>query len=129
MSTPTPVSMKDLGDSNLVPEGTYEVRVHKADYVPVPKTPGASAHYHLWTMITGPDTEYVGRYVFGNYPIAGSGSYRLRELLQVTGHEADFVLTSPDQLVGLEFRVIVAIQPAKDGWPAKNTIRKHLPRF
>jgi hypothetical protein len=81
------VKMSDLGAvDGPVPEATYSMRVDKAEYVEVPKDKHANPYIRVWHVITGPDDRYMGRYVFANYPITGKGSYRLHELLHVTGH-------------------------------------------
>ena len=54
--------------------------------------------------------------VFANYPIEGGGSFRLRELLEVTHHGEDFELTDASQLVGLEFRAYVTIEKDINGY-------------
>ena len=113
----------------VVPEASYNLRVHKADYVAVPKRAQSKGPYiKAQLIITGPgDNAYIGRYVFMNYSLTGDGAFRLRELLEVTGHPADFQLTDSDQLVGLEFGAAVIIQAGTEGYSDKNQIRKHLP--
>jgi hypothetical protein len=120
------VPLSGLND-RVVPDGTYNLRVHKAEFVPVPKTAAANPYIHTWLAITGPDDRCVGRMVFMNYPIAGDNTYLLKELLSVTGHGNEFVLESPQQLIGLEFRALVSVVEAVGDWPAKNSVRKHLP--
>jgi hypothetical protein len=124
------VKMSDLGEPDgPVPEATYYVCVHKAEFVEVPKKKGSNPYIHIWLRIISPDDRYLGRYVFGNYPISGPGSYRLKELLSVTGHSGDFELESADQLVGREFCAAVTIEKGTNGYPDKSIVRKHLPLF
>lgn len=112
-----------------VPEATYNLRVHKAEYVAVPKSKDAKGPYiKAQFVITGPgDTPHIGRYVFQNLSMTGDGSFRLRELLKVTGHADDFQLTDSDQLLNLEFGAAVIIQPGTQGYADKNEVRKYLP--
>jgi hypothetical protein len=124
----------------VVPEALYTLRIHKAEYVAVPKSKDAKGPYIKCQIIItggGPVDEqgqplpnaaqYVGRYVFQNYSMSGDGSFRLRELLQVTGHPDDFRLTDDQALVGLEFKGAVVIQPGTQGYSDKNQISKHFP--
>jgi hypothetical protein len=124
------VKMSDLGAvDGPVPEATYSMRVDKAEYVEVPKDKHANPYIRVWHVITGPDDRYMGRYVFANYPITGKGSYRLHELLRVTGHPSDFEFENENQLVNLEFCAAVMIEKGTNGYPDKNVIRKHLELF
>src|SRR5687767_14713359 len=52
LSMPT-VKMSEINQpDNTVPEGTYNLRVHKAEYVAVPKSRGANPYIHVWLLIT-----------------------------------------------------------------------------
>lgn len=116
-----------------VPEGTYNLKVHKAEYIATPKTKDAKGPYiKAQLIITGPsingqDNPALGRLVFMNYSITGDGSFRLRELLEVTGHDASFKLTDSDELLGLEFGGAVVIQKGTGGYADKNEVKKHIP--
>ena len=127
----------------VVPEATYNLKVHKAEYIAIPKRKESKGPYiKAQLIITGPSdgvvkdangndvlTEaYVGRYVFMNYSLSGDGSFRLRELLEVTGHGTDFKLQDSDQLINLEFKALVTVQPGTPEYPdPKNNVKKHLP--
>lgn len=123
-----PVGEMEEGGAT-VPEATYNVRVHKAEYVATPKSADAKGPYiKVQFVITGPgDNKYLGRMIFMNYSLSGPASFRLRELLTVTGHAADFKLEDDQQLVGLELGAVVTTQAASGGYPEKSQIRKHIP--
>lgn len=127
-NAPTVAEMSE--GSTTIPEATYDLRVHKAEYVATPKGANAKGPYikaqHVVTGGPGAD-KYVGRMVFQNYSLTGDGSFRLRELLEVTGHPEDFQLQDSDQLVGLEFKGVVFIQKGTGGYQDKNEVKKHLP--
>jgi hypothetical protein len=125
MLLPQPVTVTDLAE-NVVPEGEYTLQIVKATYVAKPKSADAKPYVHLHLRITSPTDVGLGRMVFMSYPIDGDASYRLRELLEMTGHPEDFVLEMTEQLEGLVFRAVVSIK-SDPGWPAKNVVRKHLP--
>jgi hypothetical protein len=119
-------AMPDLFEP--VPAATYNVRVDKPEYVAVPKSKSAKPYVKAELVIIGPgDNEFIGRRVFQNYPLTGPGSFRMRELLTVTGHSLDFRLTDTDQLLGLECMVKVVIEPGKNGYRDRNTVKEHLP--
>lgn len=113
---------------STIPEATYNLRVHKAEYVAQPKSATAKGPYvKAQLVVTGPgDNPYIGRFVYMNYSLTGDGSFRLRELLQVTGHPNDFQLTDTDQLLNLEFGAAVTIQQGTKGYSDKNEVKKHL---
>lgn len=133
MLIPNSQSVGEMSEGlSVVPEATYNLRVHKAEYVPVPKGKDAKGPYiKAQLVITGPsipeNEKYIGRFVFQNYSMTGEGSFRLREMLSVTGHDENFKLTDDQELVGLEFGAAVAIQKGTGGYQDKNEVKKHLP--
>jgi hypothetical protein len=129
MLIPNAPAVGEMAESLIVPEGTYNVRVQRAEYVATPKhAESKGAYIRTAFVITGPgDSPYIGRYVFMNYSLTGDGSFRLRELLEATGHPLDFRLTDTDQLIGLECAAAIVIEKGKQGYPDRNVIRKHLP--
>src|SRR4051812_7271485 len=98
MLIPGAPSVSEMSEGlSVIPEATYNLKVHKAEYVAVPKGKDAKGPYiKTQLVVTGPGIPevepYLGRYVFMNYSITGDGSFRLRELLNVTGHPDDFRL-------------------------------------
>lgn len=126
-----------------VPDAVYNLKIVKSEYVAVPKSKDAKGPYiKTQIIITGvndrtpkptdgsPDPnleQYVGRYVFQNYSLTGDGSFRLRELLTVTGHPSDFRLADSDALLNLEFAGGVVTQPGTQGYSDKNQVGKHYP--
>ena len=130
MLIPNAPPVQDMAEGlSTVPEATYNLRIHKADYVATPKGKDAKGPYvKVQFVISGPgDHQFVGRYVFMNYSLTGDGTFRLRELLEVTGHPSDFRLTDTDELLGLELGAAVVVEKGVGGYPDKNVIRKHLP--
>lgn len=139
MIIPNAPAVADMSEGlQTIPEATYNLRVHKSEYVAVPKGKDAKGPYIKTQMIvTGPaqyatgtgvvENPYIGRYVFQNYSLTGDGSFRIRELLEVTGHAPDFKLEDSDQLLGLEFGAAVKIEKGTGGYQDKNGIAKHLP--
>lgn len=126
-NAPTVAEMSE--GMTLIPEATYNLRISKAEYVAVPKGKDAKGPYiKVQCVVTGPgDTPYLGRYIFQNYSLTGDGSFRLRELLQITGHPDDFKVTDDQELVGLEFGAAVTIQKGTGGYADKNALAKHIP--
>jgi hypothetical protein len=118
-----------LVDDSLVPAATHNVKVYKAVYVRVPKTEGANPYLALIFTITGPACSelWIGRYVYFNFPLVRGKFQYLSDLMLYTGHDVDFRLESPDQLVGLECGACVGIKPASGGYKAKNTILGFVP--
>lgn len=139
MQIPNAPAVAEMSEGlKVIPEATYNLRVHKSEYVAVPKGKDAKGPYiKAQLIVTGPaqfvsesgavDNPYLGRYVFQNYSLTGDGSFRIRELLQVTGHPDTFRLADSDQLIGLEFGAAVTIQAGTGGYQDKNEVKKHLP--
>lgn len=126
---PDAPAVADMAESApTIPEAQYNLRIHKAEYVAVPKTKEAKGPYiKVQFVVTGPGEKFVGRMIFQNYTLTGDGTFRLRELLTMTGHDASFRLEDSDQLVGLELGASVIIKPGTQGYSDKNEVRKHLP--
>jgi hypothetical protein len=80
------VKLSELAD-NLIPEATYNVRVHDAEHV---ERPDKDPYIKVKLIIQGPDGPWTGRIIFVIYMLAGSGAWKLRKLLEVTGHSPDF---------------------------------------
>lgn len=125
-----PVSEMAEGISAFA-EGTYNLKVNKAEYVAVPKGKESKGPYikvqHLVTGQPGQvESAATGRLVFMNYSMAGDGTFRLRELLEATGHPADFTLTNTDELLNLEFTAVVTVEKGEGSYPDKNVIKRHL---
>lgn len=133
MLIPDSPAVADMAESAAtIPEATYNLRVYKAEYVSTPKTAGAKGPYiKAQFVVTGPDDDVskksIGRMVFQNLSLTGDGSFRLRELLKVTGHPDDFRLEDSDQLLGLEVKAAVVVQKGTGGYADKNEIRRFMP--
>jgi hypothetical protein len=133
---PNAVAVADMAEGFApVKEAMYNFRIDKADYVAVPKgaTSKGNPYINVAMTITGapgnPDAPETGRKVFEMYMLTGESSFRLRDLLEATGHGPEFQLADTDQLLGLEFQASVTIEkgdPAK-GYADRNRIRKHMP--
>lgn len=130
MLIPDAPAVQDMAEGmTVIPDATYNLKVHKAEYVPVPKGKDAKGPYiKTQLIVTGPGDAggALGRIVFMNYSLSGDGSFRLRELLEVTNHPADFKLENTEQLLGLEFGAAVATEKGTGGYPDKNVVKKHV---
>lgn len=129
MIIPQAPSVAEMSEGlGTIPEATYNLEVVKSEYVAIPKTKDAKGPYiKAQLKVIGPgDNPQLGRYVFMNYSLTGEGSFRLRQLLEVTGHPADFKITDDQQLVGKQFGAAVIIKEGKDGYPDKNEVKQHL---
>lgn len=130
MLIPNAPAVNEMSEGlKTIPEGTYNFRIQKSEYVATPKSKDAKGPYlKISCVVTGPgDVPQLGQYVFSNLTLTGDGTFRLRELLTVTGHPEDFRLTDSDQLLNLEFAAATIIQPGKDGYADKNEFKKYLP--
>lgn len=129
MLIPNAPAVADMSDSApTIPEATYNLRVHKAEYVAVPKGKDAKGPYiKVQCIVTGPgDIAQIGRFVFQNYSLTKEGNFRLKELLIAAGKPDDYQLVDDQELVGLEFGAAVIIKAGTGGYADKNEIRQHL---
>lgn len=131
MLIPETAAVGEMAESApTVPEATYNLRVEKAEYVPVPKSKDAKGPYiKVQFGITGPAAaeKSLGRKIFENFSTTGDGTWRLREFLTVTGHPADFKLVDDAQLVGLECGGAVVVEKGTGGYQDKNRVKKYIP--
>jgi hypothetical protein len=107
----------DMPSNTPVPEGIYHLRLDKATYKTTgtgSKTPGAPMAECQFTIF-GPQEqeEFHGRKIFENLMLDGSGMFRVRQLLEATGENEDFVLEDTDQLVGREVAAAVQVEKEK----------------
>jgi hypothetical protein len=125
VSIPSPVSVSDMKGNEPVPEGRYNLRCEKAEYVvrgkqATSKDPYASCQF----VIIGPEDqeEYIGRKIFANLMLGGPGMFLTKGFLQGSGEEVEFLLEDTDQLVGREAGGTVQIEK-REGYDDRNKIK------
>jgi hypothetical protein len=133
---PNAARVGDLPKSEPVPEGLYHIRADKAEYKtsgPNSKKPGSPMAEVQFTIF-GPEEaeEYHGRKLFENFMLAGDGAFRIRQFLEATGEDENFVLEDTDQIIGRESGAVVQVEPPRPGpdgkqYDARNRIVKFLP--
>jgi hypothetical protein len=127
MLIPDAPTVDEMESGSCVPEATYNFRIERATHVAVPKTETAKGPYiNAMYRVTGPGEEFLGRCVFDILSYTGPGSFRMRSLLEATGHPTDFRLTDTDQLLGLEFSGLTIIEH-DEKWGDKNRVKKYVP--
>jgi hypothetical protein len=112
-----------------VPEGIYHVRCDKATYK-IAKSGDHNPMVEAQFTIFGPEDaeQYHGRKVFDNLMLAGEGRFRIRQFLEATGEDEDFVLDDTDQLIGRECAVVVQEEKAREETvlvDGKPTVKKY----
>jgi hypothetical protein len=133
---PNAPRLGDMPKSEPVPESVYHIRLDKATLKKTgagsqnPGSPMAEAQFTIF----GPEEaeEFQGRKLFENLMLTGEGMFKLRQLLEVTGEDENYVLEDTDQLVGRECAAVVQIEPAKKGedgkrYDARNKIARFMP--
>ena len=126
-----PMKLEDLlnDGSNLVPEGTYNVKVERAVWMRISKDTRRQAQPQCEIRHNGSvqdAEEHVGRPLYLNYPLVNGKLKYIADLLRATDQSVDFVLETPEQLIGLECSVTVVIKPGTDGFKDKNTITGYI---
>lgn len=133
----TSARLGDMPTNEPVPEATYHLRLDKAELKATgagSKTPGAPMAEVQFTIF-GPDEaeEFHGRKIFENLMLTGSGMFRLRQLLEASGENEDFILEDTDQLLGREVAGVVQVQKGRKDpntgtdYPDRNRIARFLP--
>jgi hypothetical protein len=125
----------DMPTNTPVPEAIYHLRLDKATYKTTgsnAKTPGAPMAECQFTIFGPAEAEeFHGRKIFENLMLDGSGMFRVRQLLEATGENEDFVLEDTDQLVGRECAAAVQEEKEKtiDGkrYDPRNKIARFMP--
>jgi len=127
---PNPSRVGDMPSGEPFPEGTYNVRLDKADFKlsKDKKIPMAECAFTVF----GPASaeEFHGRKVFENLMLEGEGRFRTRQLLEETGEDDEFVLEDTDQLVGREVGAVILVEPERTDtasgkkYGAKNKIHR-----
>jgi hypothetical protein len=125
VAIPSPVAVDDMKGNEPVPEGRYNLRCEKAEYVAkgkqaTSKDPYASCQF----VITGPEDQeqYIGRKVFANLMLGGPGMFLTKGFLTGSGEDTSFLLEDTDQLVGREAGSTVLIEK-REGYDDRNRIK------
>lgn len=122
---PNAVPVEEMKGNEPVPEGRYNVRCEKAEYVAKGKQatsvdPYASCQF----VITGPEDQEqcIGRKVFANLMLAGRGMFLTKAFLTGSGEDNSFILEDTDQLEGREAGSTVLIEK-REGYDDRNRIK------
>ena len=125
VAIPSPTAISDMKGNEPVPEGRYNLRCEKADFVVKGKQatsvdPYASCQF----VIMGPEDqeEYIGRKIFANLMLSGPGMFLTKAFLTGSGEETDFLLEDTDQLIGRESGALVLIEH-REGYDDRNKIK------
>ncbi len=111
-----------------IPAGIYNMIVSDVE-----DTATSKGDRRLRMTFTITDGEYVGRKIFEGYNLTGNEKAvqisrgQLKALWKCAGHDA-FVINHPSEFQNIEIAASVKIQPAKDGYDAKNTISSFKPK-
>jgi hypothetical protein len=118
-----PVNDKPVGSYDPVPAGAYSASITSAEARPTKD--GSGQYIKVRYDITGPS--HVGRVIFSNINIRNNsaeaeriGRAQLGDLMRACGLRQ---LTSPEQLIGGQVEIQVAIRPARGEYPASNEVK------
>ena len=122
---PNAVPVEEMKGNEPVPEGRYNLRCEKAEYVvkgkqATSKDPYASCQF----VITGPEDQesYIGRKVFANLMLAGRGMFLTKGFLTGSGEDSSFILEDTDQLEGREAGATILIEK-REGYDDRNKVK------
>ena len=126
VAIPSPVSVDDMKGNEPVPEGRYNLRCEKAEYVAKGKQVTSKDPYASGQLvITGPEDQeqYIGRKIFANLMLGGPGMFLTKGFLTGSGEDPAFLLEDTDQLVGREAGSTVLIEK-REGYDDRNRIKQ-----
>ena|SRR6185436_11829480 len=130
---PNAPRLGDMPSNTPVPEGIYHLRCDKVGYKTTgatAKTPGSPMAECQFTIFGPAEAEeFHGRKIFENLMLDGAGMFRVRQFLEATGENEDFVLDDTDQLVGRECAAAVQIEKEKVVDGKKYDERNKVARF
>ena len=122
---PNAVPVEEMKGNEPVPEGRYNLRCEKAEYVvkgkqATSKDPYAACQF----VITGPEDQesYIGRKVFANLMLAGRGMFLTKGFLTGSGEDSSFILEDTDQLEGREAGSTILIEK-REGYDDRNKVK------
>lgn len=116
-----------------IPAGTYDAVVFEAETVHTSKpgkmpegTPGLSIQFKIT------DEKFANRRVWNTYwiaPASHEGKTKMDGMLYgflkaVTGNENAKLELDTDELQGLPCKIVVGVQEARDGYDARNIVRR-----
>lgn len=141
-----PVTKKDIESRQLVPEGTYHLRIAKAEAkAPKDATNNGDGTYtdadgkrqypylSLQYVVKDEGSEWLGSSIFDMMPLEPGQMYRLSALLEKIGmidkNTSDDWSFGPDdvpEMVGREFLGVVTVRKGQKGYPDRNGIARFL---
>ncbi len=118
-------SESEIAESNMIPEGEYPFEINSATEQ---TSKSGNEMVKLWVHIV--DTEGKGHGIWDYLVAIDSMAYKLRHFAEATGMLPEYEQgeMTADSMVGCTGKCKVGIQPAKDGYPAKNTIKDYIKR-
>lgn len=120
-----PQSEEDIAESNLISPGDYPFEVTKA----TDKT-SKNGNDMVELQINVTDNEDRTRGVFDYLVSIESMAYKIRHFAEAVGMLGNYEQgeMKADDMVGCAGKCRIAIQPAKDGYAAKNVVKDYLKR-
>jgi len=125
----------DLPKTNVVPEMTARLKVHKVEYRDAAALKAAGTVKQDSQVVDGlnlqlviqDEGEYFGRYIFEQVDFEGQYSSRSRQFLDAIEYPADENIDT-DRIVDAEFTGVIGImKESADGkYPEKNRIKKFM---
>jgi hypothetical protein len=129
-----PMKVNDLPKTNLVPDGTYRLRVEAVEYrdVQALKDEGKiKAESKLdnglnLNLVVQDEGEFFGRHIFEGVDLEGQYNSRSRHFLEACEYPADQDIDT-DLLKDAEFIAVIGTRKETKEYPAKNWIKKFMP--
>jgi len=112
-------------EGELIPDGTYQLRINQAKFVPVSEGKDAKFDYINLDCVVTEEGEYLGRHVFQNVTLKPGGAYIAGQIEEALGFPYDHELNNDEWIEGEMMGVIVTEKGAQ-GYGPKNQVKKFL---
>lgn len=125
---------KDMAETNLIPDGTYHLRINKVEYHPfTPADPSKPKNddnkdkqpYLNVDLVVQDEGDYFGRHVFDYVSLAKGDDWKMRQLCDATEKPEDWEVDT-DEFIDNEVDAVVGTQKGKKGYPDKNAVKRYI---
>lgn len=119
------LTRKQLG-GDLIPDGTYQIRIAQAKYVAAADGKDAKYDYVNVDSVITEEGEFLGRHVFQNITLKPGSAFLAGQIEDALEHPEDQELDT-DLWVDGEMLAVISTEKGKAGYSDRNQIKKFLP--
>ena len=118
------LTRKQLG-GELIPEGTYALRIHQAKFVTAAEGKDAKFDYINLDCVVTEEGDFFGRHIFQNVTLKPAQAFLAAQIEEALGFDELHELNNDEWLDG-ELMGVVTIEKGKQGYSDRNHVKKFL---